>query len=57
MADAQYQLYLMALDAYLNHRAACSTCTIFRRCGEGGRLWVAFTRSQDAYLARQKQQR
>lgn len=57
VADAQYQRFLMALDAYLNHRVACSTCTIFRRCSEGWRLWGDFTRSQDSYLQRQRNQR
>jgi hypothetical protein len=55
--DALYQRYLKALDTYRDHRAACATCTNSRLCGEGERLWAAFTRSQDAYLARQKQQR
>ncbi|WP_121711935.1 hypothetical protein [Streptomyces sp. E5N91] len=54
MPDALYQRYLKALEIYRDHRAACTTCTNSRRCREGDRLWGAFTRSQDAYLERQR---
>nr|WP_167308859.1 hypothetical protein [Streptomyces tendae] len=58
-----YQRYLKALEIYQDHRAACTTCTTCTtctnssRCREGDRLWDAFTRSQDAYLERQRSQR
>ena len=57
MPDALYQHYLKALEIYQDHRAACTTCTNSRRCRDGKRLWDAFTRSQDAYLERQRSQR
>ncbi|MEU8810699.1 hypothetical protein ACN6K5_003782 [Streptomyces violaceoruber] len=57
MPDALHQRYMKALDIHRDHRAACATCTNASRCRDGQRLWDAFTRSQDAYLARQKQQR
>ncbi|MER6342358.1 hypothetical protein ACWEWD_36935 [Streptomyces tendae] len=57
MPDALYQRYLKALEIYQDHRAACTTCTNSSRCREGDRLWDAFTRSQDAYLERQRSQR
>ncbi|MEV4044252.1 hypothetical protein [Streptomyces sp. NPDC049744] len=57
MPDALYQRYLKALDTHRDHCAACATCTNASRCHEGQRLWDAFTRSQDAYLARQRSRR
>lgn len=59
MPDDLYQRYLDALAVYQDHRTACTDpdCSNFGRCGEGERLWTKFTRSQDAYLERQKQQR
>ncbi|MFC8876131.1 hypothetical protein [Streptomyces ardesiacus] len=54
MADALHQRYMKAFRVYRDHRTACTTCTNTRRCHEGERLWTAFARSQDAYLARQR---
>ncbi|MEQ6027935.1 hypothetical protein SOM70_35830 [Streptomyces salinarius] len=55
--DALHQRYMNALNTYQDHRAACTTCTNANRCRDGARLWNAFTRSQDAYLARQRSRR
>ncbi|MEU9646238.1 hypothetical protein [Streptomyces sp. NPDC048188] len=57
MPDALHQRYLRALDVHRDHRAACTACTSTSRCREGERLWTVFTRSQDAYLERQRNRR
>ncbi|MFF0142383.1 hypothetical protein ACFYRN_38835 [Streptomyces sp. NPDC005227] len=57
MADDLYRRYQDAHTAHREHARTCSTCTDTSRCLDGGRLFETFTRLQDAYLNRQRQQR
>lgn len=50
VSDDLFPRYQGAHRAHQEHRAFCADCT--DRCPEGARLWAAFERLQDAYLAR-----
>ncbi len=54
--DDLYQRYQAAHRAHRAHATTCSRCTDTIRCPDGERLFEAFTRLQDAYLARQRRQ-
>ncbi|MFF9490266.1 hypothetical protein [Streptomyces sp. NPDC014676] len=54
MPDDLYQRYQSAHRVHQAHRADCTHCTDRACCPEGTRLWSAFERLQDAYLARQR---
>lgn len=56
-ADDLHRRYMAASTAYRDHRAACGTCTDRAHCETGARLYSAFARLQDTYLARQRQRR
>ncbi|WP_094104062.1 hypothetical protein [Streptomyces phaeoluteigriseus] len=56
MPDDLYERYQAAHRAYRAHRTTCSHCTDTSRCPAGQRLVESFTRLQDAYLNRQRQQ-
>lgn len=56
-AEDLYDRYQVAHTAHRSHRATCTACTDTSRCPTGHRLFESFTRLQDAYLNRQRQQR
>jgi len=55
--DDLYQRYQAAARAHREHTSGCPHCTDRARCPAGERLWTAFVRLQDAYLARQRSKR
>ncbi|MGC4986623.1 hypothetical protein ACLQ18_39540 [Streptomyces sp. DT193] len=57
MPDDLHRRYQSAHTAYRAHRVTCTGCTDTERCSVGQRLFESFTRLQDAYLNRQRQQR
>ncbi|MER7982632.1 hypothetical protein [Streptomyces sp. NPDC095817] len=57
MPDDLHRRYQDAHAAHQEHARACTTCTDTSRCSVGTRLYETFTRLQDAYLNRQRQQR
>ncbi|MFD6826072.1 hypothetical protein ACFWC5_37880 [Streptomyces sp. NPDC060085] len=57
MADDLHRRYQDAHTAHQEHASTCTTCTDTSRCPTGQRLYETFTRLQDAYLNRQRQQR
>ncbi|MEU5225183.1 hypothetical protein AB0G55_21435 [Streptomyces toyocaensis] len=54
MPDDLYRRYQAAARAHQAHTTDCTHCTDRVRCPEATRLWSAFERLQDAYLARQR---
>ncbi|MFJ9634934.1 hypothetical protein ACIRU8_45315 [Streptomyces sp. NPDC101175] len=56
-AEDLYDRYQHAATAHRMHRAACTACTDTGRCPASQRLFESFSRLQDAYLNRQRQQR
>ncbi|WP_177204454.1 hypothetical protein [Streptomyces sp. CC53] len=57
MPDDLYHRYMKALAASRAHDATCTTCTRDALCADGSRLEESFTRLQDAYLTRLREQR
>lgn len=57
MPDDLYDRYQRAHTAHRSHRDTCTACTDTSRCPSGQRLFESFTRLQDSYLNRQRQQR
>ncbi|MCX4920267.1 hypothetical protein OG458_42765 (plasmid) [Streptomyces sp. NBC_01281] len=57
MPDDLHRRYQDAHTAHQEHASTCTTCTDTSRCPGGQRLYETFTRLQDAYLNRQRQQR
>ncbi|MER7983381.1 hypothetical protein [Streptomyces sp. NPDC095817] len=57
MADDLHHRYQDAHTAHQEHARTCTTCTDTSRCLAGQRLYDSFTRLQDAYLNRLRQQR
>ncbi|MGW6488150.1 hypothetical protein [Streptomyces sp. NPDC055056] len=57
MADDLHRRYQDAHTAHQGHASTCTSCTDTNRCPTGARLYETFTRLQDAYLNRQRQQR
>ncbi|MEV7471642.1 hypothetical protein AB0O20_34880 [Streptomyces kronopolitis] len=57
MADGLHDRYMKAASAHRTHGETCTRCSADVRCADGLRLYEAFARLQDAYLAKQKQNR
>ncbi|MFJ8351509.1 hypothetical protein ACIQ9J_35180 [Streptomyces sp. NPDC094153] len=57
MPDDLYQRYQAAHRAHQAHTTTCTHCTDTARCPDGQRAYELFARLQDAYLARQRDQR
>ncbi|MFE2669573.1 hypothetical protein [Streptomyces mirabilis] len=57
MPDDLHQRYQDAHTVHRQHARICTACTDTSRCPTGQRLYESFTRLQDAYLNRQRQQR
>ncbi|MFJ2565788.1 hypothetical protein ACIO02_23000 [Streptomyces sp. NPDC087568] len=57
MPDDLYQRYQAAHRTHQAHIRTCTRCTDTARCPDGQRLFEAFARLQDAFLARQRDQR
>ncbi|MFD6297865.1 hypothetical protein ACFWFU_23930 [Streptomyces sp. NPDC060235] len=57
MPDDLHRRYQDAHTAHREHASTCTTCTDTSRCPTGQRLYETFTRLQDAYLNRQRQER
>ncbi|MEU1567967.1 hypothetical protein ABZ504_47975 [Streptomyces mirabilis] len=55
--DGLYGRYQAAHTAHRVHRLSCTACTDTERCPVGQRLFETFTRLQNDYLNRQRQQR
>ncbi|MBL3668383.1 hypothetical protein JL475_20785 [Streptomyces sp. M2CJ-2] len=55
--DDLFVCYMKALEDSTKHTAACPVCQGETPCAEGVPIHERFARLQDAYTARQKQQR
>ncbi|MEG8280962.1 hypothetical protein [Streptomyces sp. AHA2] len=55
--DDLFVRYMRAFQDSTEHTAACPTCQGETPCAEGAPIHERFARLQDAYTARQKQQR
>ncbi|MFF2517877.1 hypothetical protein [Streptomyces sp. NPDC058086] len=55
--DGLYERYQAAHTAHRGHRLSRTACTDTERCPAGQQLFETFTRLQNDYLNRQRQQR